>query len=71
MDDDEQPNGYNRSAFNFDSPLPFSNSSFQPETSVGDFHPRAKRSVNSTSVNKMFQLFTLIKKLRFIFAITF
>ena len=52
MDDDEQSNGYNLTAFNFDYPLPFRNSSFQPETSVGDFHPRAKRSVNSSSVDK-------------------
>ena len=59
VDEDEQPNGYNRSAFNFDYPLPFSNSSFQPETSVGDFHPRAKRSVNSLTDNKIFHVFIL------------
>ena len=44
---DEINNGRVPSDFSFDQPLPFSNSSWQSDVSVGDVHIRAKRAVNS------------------------
>ena len=58
---EELQNGQVPPDFNFDQPLPFSNSSWQSDTSVGDYHIRAKRAVNK-SMTQSFNIHILAYK---------